>query len=760
MGRAAALAALGCVVGVAPGVAQSPKLHGRVVDAVQGRPVPGALVRLLGTDRATRTGSDGGFRLDSLPSGVWRLAVSAIGYRPAVRADVVLAPARSPDVLVRLEPLPVNLAGIVNEPDYFEPLPAAPVSAQVLSNEEIRRLPGGLEDVARAVAVLPGVVQVSEGRNDLIVRGGAPSENLYLIDGIEVENINHFGTQGATGGPLSFVNLDFVRDVTFSTGGFGVPYGDRLSSTLAIELKDGRTDRVGGRATLASSQVGLDLEGPTGGAGSFLLSVRRSYLDLVFRAAGFGFVPEYWDLLGRWVVRPGPRDEVSVFVIGALDNVRFFNETEDQRYDNAQVLGNAQNRYVAGLGYRRVLPRALLDVRVGRTLADYSFIQRDTLLAPVFLSDSRESETALRADLAWQVGAGWDVRLGVQGKLALARGRRIFPSAPVTDFGDSLPTDSAAWDVWLTKGAAYAELAQRTGRFRAAVGVRLDAFAALDAPAVWSPRASFSAALGPRTTLTWSAGVYRQAPAFVWVTANPVNRRLRHARADHLVMGLEHRLRPDLRLRVETYVKRYRDYAASTVRPYLVLANTGAGFGGADDDGFAAFGFDPLVSDGRGTARGVEVLLQKRLSEIPLYGTAALSVARARFTALDGVERPGTYERPVTVTVGGGYRFDPRWEASFKFRFGSGLPYTPFRADGSRDPGAYNTARFPATHALDLRVDRRWTFRAWNLVTYVDVQNVYGRKNVQGIRWDERRGAPEPQDAIGIFPTIGVSAEF
>jgi len=758
-----------CLVLVAVGVAcigrplaaQGAPAAGRVLDAISGRPIAGAVVTVLGTPIRAVTAPDGTFRLTEVPPGVWQVQAAAIGYRPSVRSDVVVAPGRSPDVLLHLEPLPVELAGIVVEPEYFEQSPSAATSTQALSYEEIRRLPGGLEDVARAVAAQPGVVQVGEGRNDLIVRGGAPSENLYLIDGVEVENINHFGTQGATGGPLSFVNLDFVRDVTFSTGGFGARYGDRLSSVLGIDLKDGRTDRVGGRATLASSQFGLDVEGPTGSAGSFLFSARRSYLDLVFRAAGFGFIPEYWDLLGKWTYRPTARDEIGFFAIGALDNVDFINDTPDQRYDNAEILGNAQNRYVAGLSYRRVLGGGLLDVRVGRNFADYEFAQRDTLLQALFGSASRESETSVRADLGWNLGAGWDVHVGLQGKFAMVRGSATLPEGFGTDFGDSIPAVLGSWDRRYTKGAGYLEVSRSLAqRLRVAAGVRVDAFTALERPVAWGPRLSLAYDVGPRTTVAVSGGVYRQSPAYVWVAANPVNTRLRHLRVDQAVVSFEHRVRVDTRVRLELYGKRYRDYAASTLRPYLVMANTGAGFGGAADDEFASFGFDPLVSDGTGRAFGGELLVQKRLSQIPLYGTAALSLGWARYTALDGVERDGAYERRINVNVSGGYRLTPRWELGMKFRLGTGLPYTPYDADGRRDPAALNSVRFPLTHALDVRVDRRWNFRAWNLVLYLDVQNIYNHKNVGRVRWDARTGRAEFDESLGIFPTVGLSAEF
>jgi hypothetical protein len=242
--------------------------------------------------------------------------------------------------------------------------------------------------------------------------------------------------------------------------------------------------------------------------------------------------------------------------------------------------------------------------------------------------------------------------------------------------------------------------------------------------------------------------------------SNAANKQLRHVRVDQAVLGVERLLSSDLRVRVEGYVKNYSDYPASLDRSYLVLANTGAGFGGAEE-GFASFGLDNLASVGDGLSRGVELLLQKRLSDIPLYGIFSLSYNNTEYTALDGVSRPGTYDQRMIMNLSGGWQIDEHWEVSAKFRYGTGTPYTPFLATGRPDYANFNGDRLPDFHSLDLRVDRRWNFSGWNLITYIDVQNVYNRKNVQAYRWDPRNARAEASGgAIGLLPSIGVSAEF
>ncbi len=734
-------------------------IRGHVHDAVTKEPLLGANVVVLGTTFGKSTDEKGNFEIPNLPPRTYRVQVTIIGHESQIKTDVVVASGKQTELLFALAPSIIELGEVIVKPDYFETSPTGPVSSQSLSNEEIRRAPGGQEDIARAIAVLPGVVQASQGRNDLIVRGGAPSENLYLIDNLEVPNINHFGTQGATGGPLSFVNLDFVRDVTFSTGGFGVRYGDRLSSVLKIDLKEGRSDRIGGKATISATQFGLNVEGPLEDKGSFILSTRRSYLDFLFRLAGFGFVPEYWDFLGKATYRPSSRDELSFLNIGALDDVRFYNDNADQRFDNSRVLGNEQKQYFSSMSWQHLFPRGFFNATLGRTFTRYRFAQSDSLLNPIFQSQSKEGETSLRTDVTLLTKSGVEFTIGVKGSAVRLTGdMQLRPFE--TSFGDSLMISSNSWNTTAFKGAAYSQIALRVHQhLRFIVGGRFDYSEWIDEPAAIAPRMSTAYQLSQRTTLTLSAGRYYQAPSYIWIVSNETNRRLKHLLADQIVAGLERLLREDIKLRVEGYVKQYRQYPTSVSRPYLVLANTGAGFGGADE-GFSSFGFDPLTSDGEGLSHGMELLLQKRFSKDCCYGIFSIAYSKTEFTALDGFERPGLFDQRVIANLSGGYKPNPKWEFSGKIRFGTGTPYTPYDSQGKQDVQAYNSRRLPDFHSLDVRVDRHWNFDRWSLITYIDIQNIYDRENVQSYRWNEREKKVEASTGIGILPSIGVSAVF
>jgi hypothetical protein len=228
---------------------------------------------------------------------------------------------------------------------------------------------------------------------------------------------------------------------------------------------------------------------------------------------------------------------------------------------------------------------------------------------------------------------------------------------------------------------------------------------------------------------------------------------------NQFVLGIDHLLRSDTKVSLEGYIKKYSDYPASTTQPYLVLANTGAGFGGSTES-FASFGLDSLISVGSGNTFGVELFLQKKLSEIPCYGVLSLSYNQSKFKALDGVSRPSSFDQRWILNLGGGYLFNEKWEISTKFRLATGRPYTPYNPDGSQSSTNYNGARLGVNHSLDVRADRRWMFSSWTLITYVDIQNIYNRKPIDVPRYNNRSKKIEQSNAIGILPSIGISAEF
>lgn len=735
-------------------------IKGTAVDKISQQPIPGVNIIIEGTTIGAATDIDGNFSIENVEPGIYRVRASAVGYMQSVKTDVVVNSARPTELLFELSETVFEFEDVTVSSDFFESEPTEVVSLKKFSYEEIRRSPGGFEDVVRALSVLPGVAQQSEGRNDLVVRGGAPSENLYIVNGFKFPTINHFGNQGATGGPLSFINLDFVEETSFSTGGFSALYGDKLSSVLKIDLRNGRDDRLGGKGTISASQFGLNLEGPIGGKSNFIFSARRSYLDFIFNAAGFNFVPEYYDLTAIYNYEVNNSNKFSFLFIGALDRVKFNNNDEEDIYDNARILGSDQNQYVTGLSYKHLFNDGIVNVNFSRSYIEFDSFQNDTLLNPIFKNKSIEAEHKLQSDLVYKLSSKAEINAGASVEYTNFKADILFPDNFITTFGDTLKQSSLNTNKNFSKLGGFLQYSDFFfNHLRFNFGVRADYFEAIENSFYFSPRLSLSYKINEITSLNFSIGIYRQFPSYIWLVLEENKKNLRAVRANHYILGVSRRLSQDIRLKVEGFIKDYSDYPASELRRYLLLSNTGAGYGGAVDN-FESFGLEPLVSEGKGQARGVELSIQKRAQVKGVYGLISATYTETGFTPLDGVERPSAFEQEWIFNFSGGYIFNSQWELSFKFRYASGKPATPFNSDGTQNVSEYLTDRLPPIHALDLRVDKRWHLHKMSLITYIDIQNIYSRDNIQNRRWDYSEMKVDESSSIGILPSIGISLEF
>lgn len=740
-------------------------ISGRVISQGTETPIAGASVRVTGQDPTAQSDSLGRFTLRGVRVGIVQLDVRRVGFEAATRGDVAVSPNKPAEVTITLRPVDVRLATVTVRPQAFPTVPPAstPVSTQRYDAEEVRRQPGAQEDVLRAVSIAPGVGVTSAGRNDLIVRGGAPFENLFVVDNIEVPNINHFGSQGSTGGPISLINIRFVEEAALSAGGFGVRYGDRTSSATSITLREGNRERLAGEVNVAATQVGAVLEGPLGTKGSFFANVRQSYLDLLFKAIGLSFVPQYTDATVKATWRPTARDAFSFLTIGARGTVSFNNETDTARVSNAQVLAPTQTQYFSGLTWKRRLEAGLLTTTLGRTYTRYESAQRDTLLNPVFESRSREGETSLRTDLTRTLRPTLDLETGTVFKVARALrydatlagfARRDANGAPQPLRVDT--SFSAA------RNGTYAQLAwQLHPRVRLTGGLRGDWYGFLGNAVRVAPRASATWQLDATTAASLSAGRYWQASSYIWLVGDPGNaQRLTPFRADQLVAGLSRLVTPELKVQIEAYGKRYGDYPVRRYRPQAVLSPNG--FDDVTTD--IPFGLEPLASTGTGEAYGVELFAQKKLGATPWYGQASVSLNRTRFTALNGVATRGAFDTPVLANAVFGWRPNARWELATRLRASSGLPYTPFATTGALagtlDFTQYNARRLGTFFAADVRIDRRLLIRGRQLIAFVDLQNVTNRENDAPPSWNPRLRIVERETGIGLLPSIGLNFEF
>lgn len=736
---------------------QTGTITGRITSQLTKQALPGVTIRVLNTNLGAISQSNGNFRIEKVPVGIIQVQFSSIGYETYVQTDVAVGSGRPIFLEIEMVEKVIELEGAEVKASYFVKRIESVTSTQSFSFEEIRRSPGGQEDVIRATALLPGVNVTGAGRNDLIVRGGAPFENLFIVDNIEVDNINHFGSQGSTGGPLSMINIDFVRNVDFSSGGFGAKYGDKTSSLTNITLRNGSEEQFGGKATISASQFGLNLEGPISNDGSWFFSARRSYLDFIFQAAGFGFVPQYWDFQGKANYRIDQKNQLTFLFVTALNDVKLNNDDEDKRFSNSQVAVPDQYRNFSGLTWRHLFNNGFSTVTFGNAHTKFSTYQNDSNMVEIFRNDSRESELILKTDIDFQLGTKTELTLGNQLKYgALLEYDILVPGFLRIDNNNIEQPLAIDTNFTTIKNGTYFSLSSAIGQHRFTIGGRMDYYSFTEGELNFSPRLSYIYTLNEKSSFVLSLGRYYQSPSYIWLLGDPSNK-LKAIRADQIVLGYAHTPLQDVKVQVEFFYKDYANYPGRVYRPQAVLSPSG--FDDVTSD--IPFGLEPLSNDASGRSRGVELFIQKKFSDIPIYGLLSATYTESDFISLDGVERPGAYDSRFIFNLSAGWRINSNWEVSSKFRLSTGVPTTPFLPTGSRDFVQYNEGeRLPLYHSLDIRADRRWNFSTTNLILYLDIQNIYSRKNVSGVRWNARDQVSEYQESFGILPTIGVSLEF
>ena len=719
-------------------------------------------VEILDTKLSTRSRSDGSFRINDVPVGIYSVRFTSFSYREYIEGNVVVSTGMEKELYIEI--LGVSTDEVVIEDMRFQKPIDATISYKSLTSEEIRRFPGGLEDIGRVIQNLPGVSLTSDGRNDLLVRGGSPAENLFVVDGFETGNINHFGSQGSTGGPISIINLDFVNRVNFLTGGFSTKYGDKLSSVVEIDQRMGSSDHFMGKVNLSGTGFGANFEGPLPfkNRSSWLVSARRSYLDIIFNAAGFGFVPEYTDFQLKGDVMINKNNFFSLNTYGALDKVRFNNETEENRQDNARILTNNQNSYSAGLGWKTITSGNSYAVfSLSRNYTNYFYSQRDTSFNEIFRNSSKEGEVLLKTEYFREFGSSTYFSLGIAGKTVKLdydidkKADTLYTIDPVTGNRIVLPPVVILEDTRTYKAFVYAELTQNIlNRVKITAGGRYDYFALIEKKNYFSPRVSAAVTITPKLSINAAWGVFLQSPSYIWLYGAEGNKKLEDIQAIHYISGIEYLFDESTRMTFEVYYKDYKYYPVSIQRPYMIFANN-SGFESQN-----SFGLEELVSQGTGYSRGVEILIQKSLTK-SLYGQMSLSLTDAKYKAYDGVERRSDWDNRYVFNMNAGYRIGADWEFSAKFRLAGGRPYTPINPeDGTIDYSLYNTAVYPVYHRLDVRAEKKWIFHKWALTTYVDIQNIYNKKNVYEYRWDPYKQEIITNENFGILPSIGVSAEF
>lgn len=781
-------------------------IEGRVFNAINNEPVPFANVVIWGTTIGSVSDLDGSFLFTGLEPGYIQLRVSSVGFKPYTSEPLLVTNAKKVFIDIPLEETSVDIDEITVKASPFRKKDESPVSLQRIGIEEIEKNPGGNRDISKVLQSLPGVASTVSYRNDVIVRGGGSAENRFYLDDVEIPNLNHFATQGASGGPVGILNIDFIKEVNFYSGAFPADRGNALSSVLEFRQVDGNRDRLEFKGSVGASDAALTLNGPIGDNTTFLLSLRKSYLQLLFAALELPFLPNYTDTQFKVKTRLGEKQELTLLGLGSYD-INSLNleadETEEQRLLLDALPENNQWSYTLGAVYKFyhergydtwVLSRNHLDNRAYKYAGN---IEEDSLKLLDYASD--EIENKFRYEHRSRLDGGLKLNYGANLDYAVYTNNtfnRTFTGGQPFTVNYQSDLDVFRWGVF---GQASRDFLKE--KLTLSLGVRMDAndFSGemRNLFDQFSPRFSASYMVLPRLYFNFNTGRYYQQPPYTTLgfrdnagtLVNRVNG-LKYIRCDHLVGGIEFLPGRESKLSIEGFYKWYHNYPVS-VADKVSIASKGGDFG--------TFGDEEVVSEAGGRAYGMEVLYRNRelfgfntiltytlvRSESQQFNDLLLPLAGYVPTAWDN-------RHLLNMTLI--RKFKGNWQAGMKWRFVGGAPYTPYdlvtsarreawdaRGSGFLDYARFNTERLPGFNQLDVRVDKEWYFSDWTLNLYMDVQNILNYKAdspAQLYRVEDDQGNPvvaNPDDPYDeqryelklvktqsgtILPTVGIIVEF
>ncbi|GAA6242051.1 TonB-dependent receptor [Bacteroides fragilis] len=728
----------------AAGAQPTHKIKGTVIDKASRQPLEFINVLILGLGRGAVTDAEGHFNIQEVPPGIYRLQASAVGYKTVLTPEYIVS-TKDLTIQIETEENLTELEGVTVTASPFRRDLESPVGLRIIGLQEIEKSPGANRDISRIVQSYPGVAFSPAGyRNDLIVRGGSPSENRFYLDGVEIPNINHFSTQGASGGPVGIINADLIREVNFYTGAFPADKGNSLSSVLDFKLRDGDMERNSLKATLGASEVSLASNGHLGKKTSYLVSVRQSYLQFLFDMLGLPFLPTFTDAQFKLKTRFNTTNELTVLGLGGIDNMKLNTKLDGEKaeYILSYLPKIQQETFTLGAVYRHYAGAHVQSVVISHSYLNNrntKYLNNDESSAENLSLKLRsvEQETKFRIENASTFG-NWKVNLGANldySQYTNTTFQRVYIDGGKTfDYHTYL----GFWRWGLFGTISYATPDER---FTTSLGVRTDAnnFSSgmKGMSDQLSPRLSLSYRLTDGVYLSGNAGLYYQLPPYTGLgfkdnNGKLVNKYLRYMRVSQESIGLSWRPRNTFELSIEGFYKKY-DKIPFSIVDGIPLACKGNDYG--------VIGNEALSSTSQGRAYGAEILMKwliaKKLnlsSSFTLFKSEYRNNKESEYIA-------SAWDNRYIFNMSGTYNFPHNWSLGMKVSCIGGAPYTPYDIDKSSlvtawnaqgrpyyDYGQYNTGRLPAFGQLDVRVDKTFYLKRCMLGFYIDLQNVTNSK--------------------------------
>ena len=775
---------------------QKGEIKGQILNQRNNESIEFAGVQLQGTTIGTISDENGSFVLSDVNPGFVRLIVSFLGFETTVSSEIQVQGNQTTFVDIYLPESSVQLQEVSIRPNYNVKRIESPISVISVGVQEIEKGAGVNRDISKVIQTLPGVGVTDPNRNDLIVRGGGPSENVFYLDGVEIPVINHFATQGSSGGAVGVVNPDFVEEISFYTGAFPANRTNALSSVMEIRQRDGSKDKVNTTLSVGASDAAITVDGPVNDKSTFIVSARQSYLQLLFKLIGLPFLPTYNDFQVKYKLKIDKKNELTFIGIGAIDNLVLNTDlqnsgTETQKYLLSYLPVYKQWNYTVGGVYKHFGDKFIDSWVLSRSmLRNTNYKYRDNNELNDKMSDylSDESVNKLRFEREYpymtmklKVGAGVNYSHYTNNSF-----RSIYRNGAEEVLKYDTELNLYGYQMFAQLSDDYLDKRLKLSLGLSAVGNSFNENMKNPLNQL-SPRLSGSYELSDKWDINANIGRYASQPAYTTMgfknnAGEFVNRneQLKYIISNQAIAGFEYRPADNMRLSVEGFYKQYNQY------PFSVLEGVSIASKGAD---YGQVGDEEITSIGKGRAFGVEFLFKiVELKNLNL--TSTYTFFRSEFTDKNNIYRPSSWDTRHMLNLISSYKFQRSWNIAMRWRFIGGAPYSPIDMEKSTireawdirnqsylDYDNFNTLRLASTHALDLRVDKEFYFKKWTLNLYTDVQNaynfqsesepIYTNKDVNGDVLKDPGGDPTKQglrildNTSGtILPTVGIIVKF
>ena len=759
-------------------------ISGKIFSNETGLILEGATIQIENSNFFSITDENGYFQINNVPTSSYNITASFVGYKSLTLYNVIIKSVGNQSLQFSLDQSTEILDEVVVIQSPFKTSLETPLSTQTFSAIEIETYPGGNNDITRVIQSLPGISPSVGGfRNDIIIRGGGPNETVYYLDGIEIPNINHFSTQGSSGGPVGLINVSFIKDVTLSTSSFGAEYDNALSGVLSFEQKEANIERISGNFRIGSSEAGLTFEGPinifNNKETSFIFSVRRSYLQFIFKAFGFSFLPDYWDYQMKIKHKIDDYNYLNFIGIGSIDELTV-NESNEFNFENESTIEQIpiinQRSRTFGLSWKRIFKNksGFFNLSISNNMLENNFERFQNNLSrvdPTFINISNEEETKIRFISTKNLK-----------KFKFSYGGNFQLSDYINKYEYNYYNIYYNTKINFIK---YGLFIKGSGLFLddklgISLGFRVDQDNFTlnnDFFENFSPRLALSFIISEdnKWKLNFSSGRYFKIPTYTslgFKNLNNIflNKTSKYTMSDHIVGGIEFNWSESSRLTLELFNKKYNNYAVS-VLDGVSLANKGGDF--------EVLGNEEILTIGKGKSYGLEFLYQQKLKN-NFYGILSYTLFYSKFSGLDKVYFPSVWDNRHILSFTGGYKLKKNWELSSKIRYTGKTPYAPVDIFSSVKSypeiifdysklGNYYLTEFTK---LDIRIDKRWNFKSTSMNFYIDIENLLMNEipipPEYGLERDQNQNIVNPRNLIevisdnrnSIIPSIGFVFDF